>query len=159
MRALIAFITAAAFAGAVLVVATSGAAYPSGSYQIYIFDGSDEQSIYAIASGERAAGARVANCVGRLLDDPKGTVAQLRERAAHEDETLGLVWIDGEGSKVQLGRCEKKAAEREKDPHDSLVIVRDAGSRQVLSIIREIPGLAAEERDAMIDALLASDPA
>lgn len=152
MRALKA--TAATLAGAAAVSGAlwfANAAYPGGPYQIYIFDSGDRQSTYAIEEGARAAGALVENCVGRLLDDPAAVVARLRERAAARDEALSLIHVSGEGSRVQLGRCEDKT--REKDGWDSLVIVRDAGARQTRRLIREIPGLAAADREKMEQAL------
>lgn len=128
--------------------------YPGGPYQIYIFDNTAEQSIYAVAVGQRATGALVENCVGRLMDDRHGTVSDLRDRVAREDESLNLVWVSGEGSSVDLGTCEQHVdARKQHGDTDSLVIVRDASAAQVRDIIHEIHALPAADRQAMIDAL------
>jgi hypothetical protein len=155
MRILVGGLIAIALGVGAVAVTVAGATQldRGGPYQVYIFDSHERHSIYAIAMGERAAAARVENCVGRLIEDPYATVSQLRARAREDHEDLNLVWVSGEGSNVNLGPCHEQDAEAEREDHsDSLVIVRDANARQVRSIIGEI-SLSADQRDEMIASL------
>jgi hypothetical protein len=163
MRALIGgVIGAIVFAGAVWAIA--GATTPAnagGPYQIYIFDNAEEQSIYALAVGDRAAAAMVEDCAGRLMDDAYTVVAGLRARSRNEHDGLSVVWVEGEGSRVNLGRCgqHEEDEDSERDDWDSLVVVRGASAAQARHLIREIHGLSREDRNAMIDALGLNRPA
>ena len=163
MRAFIGGMIASALAAGAVWFAVAGATlagYAGGPYRIYIFDSREGHSIYAVAVGERAAAARAEGCVGRLLDDPRRIVADLRARAATEDEEVSnVVWVSGEGSSVNLGRCDVVEDEdKEREHRDSLVVVRDASARQARHLIREMP-LSAAEQEVMIGALGLNGPA
>ncbi len=160
MRALVGgAIGIAALTGTVWIAVASATPRPNpgGPYQIYILDRAERPThhVYAFSVGQRAAAAGVENCVGRRVEDAQQMVADLRERMAEEDETFNVVWVVGEGSRVELGVC--GAVDEDDDPEhqrsDSLVVVRDASARQVRRLIQEIHGLPADDRNAMIDAL------
>jgi len=157
MRALIGgVIGAIVFASAVwALTGVTSPANAGGPYQIYIFDNAEEQSIYAFAVGDRAAAAMVENCQGRVMDNARDIVADLRTRSRNERDGLSVVWVEGEGARIHLGHCgqHEEDEDPERDDWDSLVVVRGASAAQARHLIREIHGLAREDREAMTTAL------
>lgn len=165
MRALIGgFIGAIVFASAAWALAgITTPANAGGPYQIYILDDADqpEVHVYALSVGDRATAARVENCDGSLLDNPREVVADLRRRSRNEDRDLNVIWVEGEGSRTDLGPCpggddededEDPESERHR-PRDSIIVLRDANAAQARRLINQIHGLSREERVAMIEAL------
>jgi hypothetical protein len=166
MRALLGgVIGAIVFASALWALAgVTTPANAGGPYQIYIYNSAEQPAVdlYAISVGERAAAAQVENCTGRLVDNPHEIVADLRTRSSNHDH-ISVVWVEGQGSSFNLGRCGEDADEGDKDEDedsenaheqvDSLVLVRDASAAQARQLIREIHGLPEQDRAAMIDAL------
>ena len=164
MRALLGgVIGAIVFAGALWALAgVTTPANAGGPYQIYIYNSVEHPTVdlYAISVGDRATAAEVENCVGRLAENPHQIVADLSARS-HSDEHFSVVLVEGEGSSLSLGRCGEDADDEEEDddpenysePRDSLVLVRNASAAQARRLIREIHGLSAEDREAMIDAI------
>ncbi len=156
MRTLVIGLALATIAGLAWVTLASArvSAYASGPYQFYIYDNRDRQNIFAVSVGGRATAAIVEHCVGRLMDDAHDTITQLRGRLARHDQSLNLVTVYGDNSRVELGGCEAERGDEE--PSDSLVFVRNASARQVRDLLNDLHaghGLAAADRDAMLAAL------
>jgi len=138
------------------LAACSGAAQSETRYDALIFqprDGGAE--IYAFSGGRNAVALEVRGCGDvRLLPDAAAVAAQLSARRS--DPGTNVVTVVARGSRTYLGPCEADDYDSEPaaaDDEDDLVVIENAGARQMRAMIRSLDAAPPEVRDPLIASL------